>query len=205
MAKAPQSDLHDVDWSQIPPPVDDGAAQHLTGMRLPDIALPATSGDTVSLVGLAGRTVLYAYPRTGLPGEISPVDVWDSIPGARGCTPQSCAYRDHFTELRAAGVAQVFGLSTQTTDYQREMAERLHLPFAVLSDAGIALTRALRLPTMQVADMVLLKRLAMIIDDGVISQVFYPVFPPDRNAGEVLTWLQVNPRRAASSQRRVSS
>ncbi len=159
---------------------------------MPDIALPATSGAVISLALLAGRTVLYAYPRTGVPGEISPVDDWDMIPGARGCTPQSCAFRDHFADLKAAGADHVFGLSTQSTAYQSEMATRLHLPFPVLSDADLLLARALGLPTMQVADMQLLKRLAAIIDDGVIRHVFYPVFPPDSNASDVLEWLKAN-------------
>ena len=190
MVSTHQPNLLEVDWSKIPPPPDDGAAKHLMGARVPDIALAATHGEDVSLGTLAGRTVLYAYPRTGTPGEISPVDDWDMIPGARGCTPQSCAFRDHFAELGAAGVAHVFGLSTQSTDYQREMAGRLHLPFPVLSDAEFKLTRALQLPTMQVANMTLLKRLALIIDDGAISKVFYPVFPPDRNASDVLAWVE---------------
>ena len=140
MVSAGNSNLHEVDWSKIPAPVDDGAASHLAGARLPDLALPATTGPAVSLAQLPGRTVLYAYPRTGVPGEISPVDDWDMIPGARGCTPQSCAFRDHFADMKAAGVTQVFGLSTQTTEYQREMAERLHLPFPVLSDACLLYT-----------------------------------------------------------------
>lgn len=183
-------DLHHVDWSKIPAPEDDGAARHLEGMRVPDIALPATDGTSISLASLSGLTVVYAYPRTGRPGDIAVVDDWDMIPGARGCTPQSCAFRDHHAELRAAGAAHVFGLSTQDTAYQREMAERLHLPFLVLSDQSLALARILRLPTMQVAGLTLLKRLTMIIEDGLILKVFYPVFPPDRNAADVLAWLR---------------
>lgn len=183
-------DLHHVDWSIIPAPEDDGAAGHLEGLQVPDISLPATDGSAVSLATLSGLTIVYAYPRTGRPGEISLVDDWDMIPGARGCTPQSCAFRDHHAELRAAGVDQVFGLSTQDTDYQREMAERLHLPFPVLSDERLELASALRLPTMQVAGVTLLKRLAMVIEGGRIVKVFYPVFPPDRNAADVLAWLQ---------------
>jgi peroxiredoxin len=193
MVSPHQPNLLDVDWSKIPAPTDDGAAAHLTGARLADVALEATTGGTVSLAKLASRTIVYAYPRTGTPGEISPVDDWDMIPGARGCTPQSCAYRDHFADMKAAGVAHLFGLSTQTTAYQREMADRLHLPFPVLSDANLALTTALRLPTMQVAGMTLLKRLALVIDGAVISKVFYPVFPPDRNAADVLAWVKANP------------
>jgi peroxiredoxin len=189
MASA-QPDLNNVDWSRIPAPTDDGAARHLAGMQMPDIVLPATDGTSVSLARLAGLTIVYAYPRTGKPGEISPVEDWDMIPGARGCTPQSCAFRDHYAELRAAGAASVFGLSTQDTAYQREMAARLHLPFPVLSDERLELAKALHLPTMEVGGMVLLKRLAMVIEDGRIVQVFYPVFPPDRNAADVLEWLE---------------
>ena len=173
----------------IPVPQDDGAARHLAGMKLPDIALPATSGGDVNLARLAGRTVLYIYPRTGVPGVDAPPG-WDDIPGARGCTPQSCGFRDHFAELKGLGVAHLFGLSTQDTGYQREVAERLHLPFAILSDAKLALTRALKLPTFTTSGMTLLKRMALVVDDGVIAKVFYPVFPPDKNAAEVIAWLR---------------
>jgi peroxiredoxin len=195
MPTATNPNLHDVDWSKIPAPVDDGAARHLEGTQLPDIALTATDGSSVSLAKLPGRTVVYAYPRTGTPGQIALVDDWDMIPGARGCTPQSCAFRDHFAELRASGADHVFGLSTQDSAYQREAAERLHLPCTVLSDEALALANALRLPTMQVAGKTLHKRLALIIDDGRITKVFYPVFPPDRNAADVLAWLKQYPRR----------
>ena len=142
----------------------------------------------MDLSALSGRTVVYAYPRTGEPDK-DPPPGWDAIPGARGCTPQSCAFRDHFEELRRAGASEVFGLSTQDTGYQREVAERLHLPFELLSDAKLELTRALELPTFEVAGMTLIKRLTMILRDGAIEHVFYPVFPPDRNAGVVLAWL----------------
>jgi peroxiredoxin len=190
-----QPNLLAVDWSKIPAPQDDGAARHLEGASVPDLALPATDGRAVSLAKCDGRSVVYAYPRMGKPGQIALVDGWDEIPGARGCTPQSCAFRDHFHELRSAGVAQVFGLSTQDTPYQAEAVQRLHLPFAILSDESLAFSRALRLPTMEVANLTLLKRLAMVIDDGRITKVFYPVFPPDRNAEDVLAWLKANPRR----------
>jgi peroxiredoxin len=173
----------------IPAPQDDGGARHLPGMKIADLALPATSGAAVNLTRLAGRTVLYIYPRTGVPGVDLPPG-WNDIPGARGCTPQSCGFRDHFAELKGLGVSHLFGLSTQDTEYQREAAARLHLPFAILSDADLAFTRAMRLPTFGVAGMTLLKRMALVIDDGVISKVFYPVFPPDRNAGEVVAWLR---------------
>jgi peroxiredoxin (alkyl hydroperoxide reductase subunit C) len=191
---ANQKDLLDVDWSVIPAPVDDGAAAHLKGASIPPVSLEATDGAMVDLSTLKGRLVVFAYPRTGQPGQPSPVDDWDMIPGARGCTPQTCSFRDLFKELRAAGAHHVFGLSTQDPAYQREMAERLHLPFTVLSDDKLALTRALDLPTMQVAGMTLIKRLALIIDDARITHVLYPVFPPDRNGPDVLAWLKDNPR-----------
>jgi peroxiredoxin len=188
-----QSNLLDVDWSKIPAPSDDGAASHLEGMAMPAVSLMATDDTSVTLSALPGRTVVFAYPRTGEPGKIALVDDWDMIPGARGCTPQACAFRDLFAELKAAGAAHVFGLSTQSNAYQTEMASRLHLPFPVLSDEKLVLTRALELPTMDVAGMTLIKRLALIVDDARITRVFYPVFPPDRNAGEVLVWLKDNP------------
>jgi peroxiredoxin len=175
--------------ADIPAPQDDGAARHLAAMKIPDLTLPATSGGGVNLAQVSGRTVLYIYPRTGVPGADLPPG-WDDIPGARGCTPQSCGFRDHFADLKALGVSHVFGLSTQDTDYQREAAQRLHLPFAVLSDAKLAFARALKLPTFVVAGMTLLKRMALVIDDGKIAKVFYPVFPPDKNAAEVVAWLR---------------
>jgi len=194
MPTANQPNLLDVDWSKIPAPVDDGGARHLQGMQVPDMALPATDGTQVTLAKVAGRVVVFAYPRTGEPGKIALVDDWDMIPGARGCTPQTCAFRDLHKALVEAGAARVFGLSTQDSAYQREAALRLHLPFPLLSDEQLALTSALRLPTMQVAGLTLIKRLALVIDDGRIAKVFYPVFPPDRNAGDVLAWLQQNRR-----------
>jgi peroxiredoxin len=189
MPTAANPNLLAVDWSKIPAPVDDGAARHLEGTEAPDIALTATDGSQVSLARLEGRVVVFAYPRTGEPGKPSLVDDWDMIPGARGCTPQTCAFRDLHKLLIEAGAARVFGLSTQEPAYQLEAAERLHLPFPLLSDAGLALTRALRLPTMEVAGLTLIKRLALVIDDGRIANVFYPVFPPDRNAADVHAWL----------------
>src|ERR1700719_667362 len=191
-----QKDLFEVDWSKIPPPIADGAAAHLVGMMVPPISLVATNDSSVTLSALHGRTVVFAYPRTGEPGKISLVDDWDMIPGARGCTPQTCAFRDLFAELKAAGAAHVFGLSTQSNAYQTEMASRLHLPFPVLSDEKLALTQALNLPTMQVAGLTMMKRLALVMRDARITQVFYPVFPPDRNAGDVLAWLKENPATA---------
>ena len=183
--------LHDptVLPEDLPVPRDDGAARHLTGAKLPALALATTDGAQVDLSALAGRTVVYVYPRTGRPGQASPSG-WDGIPGARGCTPQSCGFRDHFAELKRLGVAQLFGLSTQDTDYQREAVQRLHLPFAILSDADLKLTRALDLPTFTVDGMTLIRRMAWVIDDGIITRVFYPVFPPDKNAAEVVSWIQ---------------
>jgi peroxiredoxin len=185
--------MTDRDLMQLPPdlpvPVDDGAARHLAGLKVPDVALAATDGSSVNLSRLSGRTVVYAYPRTGEPGKPA-IDGWDAIPGARGCTPQSCAFRDHHAALAELGVARLFGLSTQDTEYQREAGARLHLPFRLLSDADLRLARALNLPTFTIAGMTLLKRLTLVIDDGVITKVFYPVFPPDRNAEEVIAWLK---------------
>jgi peroxiredoxin (alkyl hydroperoxide reductase subunit C) len=189
-----QNDLLAVDWSKIPAPQDDGAARHLIGMALPPVSLLATNDTMVTLAEQSGRTVVFGYPRTGEPGKIALVGDWDMIPGARGCTPQTCAFRDLFADLKAAGARHVFGLSTQSNAYQSEMAGRLHLPFPVLSDEALELTHALNLPTMEVAGLVMIKRLALIIDDGRITHVFYPVFPPDRNASDVLAWLKANPR-----------
>jgi peroxiredoxin len=189
MAEAPGMHDPNVLPPGIPAPQDDGAARHLTGARLPDLTLPATSGAPVNLSKLKGRTVVYVYPRTGVPGVDTPPG-WDAIPGARGCTPQSCSFRDHFGELKRLGVAQLYGLSTQDTAYQREAATRLHLPFAILSDEKFALTKAMRLPTFTTSGMTLLKRMAWVIDDGTITHVFYPVFPPDKSAADVISWLQ---------------
>jgi peroxiredoxin len=177
------------DWSKIPAPVDDGAARHLEGARMFSVLLPATDGMTIDLASLPGRVVVFVYPRTGRPGVENP-DGWDLIPGARGCTPQACSFRDHFAELKSLGVDRLFGLSTQDIVYQREAAERLHLPFPILSDDSLALTRAMRLPTFETSGMVLLKRLALVIDRGTIKHVFYPVFPPDQSADEVIAWLK---------------
>ena len=176
----------------LPVPTDDGAADHLPGIQIPSVPLSSTAGETVDLSALPGRTVVYCYPMTGRPGSDLPSG-WDEIPGARGCTPQSCSFRDHHAELRTLG-ARVFGLSTQDTDYQREATQRLHLPFALLSDEELAFADTLRLPTFEVEDMVLLKRLTLIIRDGRIEKVFYPVFPPDRSAQDVVGWLEASGR-----------
>jgi peroxiredoxin len=173
----------------LPAPVDDGAAAHLAGTRLPHVSLRATDGTAIDLAAIPGTVVVFAYPRTGRPGEPSLVDDWDRIPGARGCTPHTSGFRDLHADFAALG-ARVCGLSTQDTAYQREMVERVHVPFPVLSDADLALTRALRLPTMDVAGHTLLKRIAWIARDGTIDRVFYPVFPPNENAAEVLAALR---------------
>ena len=171
----------------LPVPVDDGACDHLPGMRLPSVPLQSTGGRQVDLSALGGRSVVYCYPRTGEPDSDPPAG-WDAIPGARGCTPQSCAFRDHFRELQLHGT-DVFGLSTQPTGYQREAVERLHLPFELLSDERLTFAHALSLPLFTVAGMTLIKRLTLIVNSSFIEKVFYPVFPPDKNAEEVLQWL----------------
>ena len=171
----------------LPIPVDDGACDHLTGLRLPDMALMSTVGAAVNLAKLKGRTVVYCYPRTGRPDQAIPAG-WDLIAGARGCTPQSCAFRDHYQELQSLH-ADVYGLSTQDSAYQQEAMLRLRLPFPLLSDADLEYVKALRLPTFTVEGMTLMKRVTLIIEDGVIIKVFYPVFPPDRDAANVIEWL----------------
>ena len=173
----------------LPAPVDDGAADHLLRMQVPSIGLMSTANRIVNLAEVSKwqRTVVYCYPMTGAPGQNLPAG-WDEIPGARGCTPQSCAFRDRFTELQALDTL-VFGLSSQTTEYQREMAQRLRLPFEVLSDAERAFTKALRLPTFEVESKILIKRQTLILSGAKIVKVFYPVFPPDKNAEEVIAWL----------------
>jgi|SRR5665213_645936 len=183
------SSIDTPDWSAIPSPIDDGAACHLLGMSIPAIPLTATGGASIALSSLSGLAVIYAYPRTGVPGIENPAG-WDLIPGARGCTPQSCAFRDHFSDLKNLGVNHLFGLSTQDTAYQWEAAQRMKLPFPILSDEHLHFARALRLPTFQTCGMTLLKRLTLVIRDGKIEHVFYPVFPPDRNAGDVVVWLR---------------
>lgn len=175
--------------ADLPVPEDDGAADHLAGMALPEIRLPSTLGESTDLADAARELlVVYVYPRTGTPGEPLPAG-WDDIPGARGCTPQSCAYRDSLAEFSALG-ASLIGISAQTAEEQREFAEREHIPFALLSDSGLRLTETLRLPTFEAGEMTLYKRLTLVASAGVISKVFYPVFPPDRNAAEVLAWLR---------------
>lgn len=175
----------------LPVPVDDGAAAHLPGMFLPDLVLSSTAGENVNLSKLAGRWVLFIYPMTARPGVPLP-DGWDLIPGARGCTPQACAFRDHYAELRALNTG-LYGLSAQSSEYQMEARERLHLPFHLLSDSSLQLKALLRLPTFFASGIELYKRLTLICDDGRIVKVFYPVFPPERSAEDTLTWLKGDP------------
>jgi peroxiredoxin len=178
--------------TDLPRPEDDGACNHLTGMVVPSIALPSTAGGSVNLAETDSmRRVVDIYPRTGQPGRPGPPG-WDDIPGARGCTPQSCAFRDHHAELTALG-ADVYGLSTQTIDYQQEMVERLHLPFPVLSDSALTLARALDLPLFEWHGKTLIKRLTLVLRSGRVEHVFYPVFPPDKNAETVIAWLTAHP------------
>ena len=174
----------------LPVPVDDGAAAHLLGRALPSVALRSTVGDDVNLAGLTSQPlVLYVYPKMGAPGEADPRG-WDQVPGARGCTQQSCSFRDHQRDFAVLGYT-VAGLSAQLSEEQQEAAARLHLPFPLLADPSLELGRALRLPTFDVAGMTLYKRLTLVARDGVIVKVFYPVFPPDENADEVLAWIRV--------------
>ncbi len=175
-----------------PVPVDDGAAAHLEGLPLPALSLLTTAGEWVNLAGLDGRWVIYVYPMTGRPGEPLPED-WDLIPGARGCTPQSCAFRDHYAELQALD-AGLFGLSAQTSEDQQEARQRLHLPYPLLSDNRLQLKQALGLPTFTAGGRELYRRLTLIAAEGRIVKVFYPVFPPERNAEEVAAWLRAHPR-----------
>jgi peroxiredoxin len=180
----------------LPVPIDDGAADHLVGLELPNVSLVSTNGTTINIGELTGLCVIYVYPMTGRPGVPLP-DGWDGIPGARGCTPQSRNFRDHYVELKALH-SGVFGLSAQRSEYQREARDRLHLPFELLSDSGLQLKDALRLPTFTIAGMELYKRLTLVSLDGYIEKVFYPVFPPDQNADEVLTWLRENAQLGAA-------
>jgi len=177
-----------VDWSKLPVPVDDGAAEHLVGTAVPSISLKATDGRTVDLAALGGLAVVYAYPMTTPPDRAAPAG-WDEIPGARGCTPEACAFRDHAGELAACGVGHLFGLSSQPTTEQAEAAARLRLPFPLLSDDELRLADALRLPTMRVEGRTLLKRLTLVVRDGEVAAAFYPVFPPDTAPRRVLDWL----------------
>jgi peroxiredoxin len=174
----------------LPVPHDDGAADHLPGTVMPTLSLPASDGNLVDLAALGpGRTIIYLYPLTGRPGVDLPQG-WDAIPGARGCSTEACDFRDHFADLRRAGASRVYGLSSQDPDYQAEVVERLHLPFAMLSDPRLALADALDLPTFSAPGHDrLYSRLTLVVRDGHIEHVFYPIFPPNTHAQQVLTWL----------------
>jgi peroxiredoxin len=174
--------------ANLPIPQDDGAANHLPGMRLPRLSLCATTGKELNLGEIKGRLVIYCYPMTGQPNVALP-EGWDQIPGARGCTPQSCSFRDHYQELQSLGV-EIVGLSVQSTAYQQEMADRLHLPFPVVSDADYQFQRALQLPTFITAGMTLLKRITLIANDGVIEAIHYPIFPSDSDPAWVISYLK---------------
>ncbi|MBD3610773.1 MAG: peroxiredoxin [Gammaproteobacteria bacterium] len=174
----------------LPIPEDDGAADHLEGMSLPDIVFTATSNETVLFNLLQGYVVIYVYPMTGQPGTPLP-EGWDDIPGARGCTPQACSFRDHYSELKSLDT-HVFGLSAQSTRYQQEAKERLQLPFELLSDQSLSLNKSLQLPTFMATGMELYKRITLIVENGVIVKTFYPVFPPNESAEQVLSWLRTH-------------
>lgn len=187
MSDTSRPDLTSVDWNTIPAPEDDGAAARIEGFAIPSMPLAATDNTHVDL-SVPGCTVLFIYPMTGRPDADLPQG-WDDIPGARGCTPQACAFRDLHDDLLEAGAGRVFGLSTQPTEYQLEAVERLHLPYPMLSDHGLMFADAVGLPRFEVNGEVLLKRMALVIQDSFVKKAFYPVFPPDRNAQDVLDWL----------------
>ena len=177
----------------LPTPIDDGAADHLIGLHLPNIALPSTSGGEVSIKNVStGRWIIFIYPRTGVPGQAEPIG-WADIPGAKGCTAEACSFRDNLAQLHDAGARSVTGLSVQSSAYQREAAERLHLPYPLLSDENGRLAGALKLPTFTVAGLTLLKRMTLVVDGQTIRHVFYPVFPADGHAEQVGDWLRANP------------
>jgi len=173
----------------LPEPTDDGRADHLPGTAVPSVGLPATDGRTVDLSELSGRVVVYCYPKTGRPDEDVIPDGWEEIPGARGCTPESCGFSDHYEDLTERGVAAVFGLSVQSTAYQREARDRLDLPFELLSDEAFEAVEALDLPTFEAGGEQFTERLTLVVADGRVERVFYPVFPPDEHAAEVLAWV----------------
>lgn len=178
----------------LPEPEDDGGADHLPGTIVPSVTLSATDGTAIDLSELAGRIVVYCYPKTGRPDEDVVPDDWDEIPGAQGCTPESCGFRDHYQELQDRGVSEVFGLSVQSSEYQREARDRLSLPFELLSDSSLEITKKFQLPTFEVAGDTFLKRLTFVLSDTRVEHVFYPVFPPDEHADEVVDWLETHPQ-----------
>jgi peroxiredoxin (alkyl hydroperoxide reductase subunit C) len=184
-----QKDFFNVDWSKIPEPKLDFNLEHLNQLIIPDLKLNSTDDTTVSLSNLKGITVIYVYPMTGVPGKELP-EGWDEIPGARGCTPQSCSFRDNFSKLKKLGVNNIFGLSTQSTEYEKELATRLHLPYPILSDEKLEFSKKLKLPMFKVLKMNLLKRITLILKDNKIIKYFYPIFPPTKNIEDVINFFE---------------
>ena len=184
-----QKNFFNVDWSKIPEPKLDFNLEHLNQLIIPDLKLNSTDDTTVSLSNLKGITVIYVYPMTGVPGKELP-EGWDEIPGARGCTPQSCSFRDNFSKLKKLGVNNIFGLSTQSTEYQKELATRLHLPYTILSDEKLEFSKKLKLPIFKVLKMNLLKRITLILKDNKIIKYFYPIFPPTKNIEDVINFFE---------------
>ena len=184
-----QKDFFNVDWSKIPEPKLDFNLEHLNQLIIPDLKLNSTDDTTVSFSNLKGITVIYVYPMTGVPGKELP-EGWDEIPGARGCTPQSCSFRDNFSKLKKLGVNNIFGLSTQSTEYQKELATRLHLPYPILSDEKLEFSKKLKLPMFKVLKMNLLKRITLILKDNKIIKYFYPIFPPTKNIEDVINFFE---------------